>query len=209
MAVRALSRSGMMRRMHVSVAGMTDVGRARGHNEDFMLQDEELGLFVVCDGMGGHAAGDVASRTAAEAIRDYVQQRRTLLGAFDGSEQSTIAVRNLLREAIEHASRAVFELASQEQGRHGMGTTCISMLTLGGKGVMGHVGDSRLYCHRDGVVYQLSEDHTYLNDAVKSGMMTLEQASESPYAHMITRGVGVQESVTVDTFVFDVLPGDT
>lgn len=195
--------------MQISAFGKSDVGRVRDHNEDFLLIDNELGLYVVCDGMGGHAAGEVASKMAATAVRDFLRANKKTLDAFDGSEDSCQHAAALLREAIETASSSVYSLASSDRGKHGMGTTCVSMLIRGGKGIMGHVGDSRLYLHRDGQVYQLSEDHTYLNEAVRQGVMTREQAEQSPHSNVITRAVGTQASVTVDSLLIDVLPGDT
>ena len=195
--------------MHLTAAGKTDVGKSRNHNEDFLLFEPELGLYVVCDGMGGHAAGEVASKTAAETIRGYLIQHKDKIDGFDGSDGQINDIAQIFRRAVESASQAVFDLASQGHGRHGMGTTCTAMLAVGGKGIMAHVGDSRLYMLRDKVLYQLSEDHTYLAEAVKHGMMTAEQAAQSPYSHMITRGVGVQSSVYVDLFVFDVVANDT
>lgn len=195
--------------MQISAFGKSDVGRVRDHNEDFLLIDAELGLYVVCDGMGGHAAGEVASKMAATAVRDFLRAHKATLDAFDGSEDACQHAAALLREAIESASASVYKLASSDRGKHGMGTTCVSMLIRGGKGIMGHVGDSRLYLHRDGQVYQLSEDHTYLNEAVRQGVMTREQAEQSPHSNVITRAVGTQASVTVDSLLIDVLPGDT
>lgn len=195
--------------MQITAFGKSDVGRVRDHNEDFLLIDPELGLFVVCDGMGGHAAGEVASKMAAGAVREHLLKHKATLDAFNGSEEACQHAAALLREAIEKASNTVFALASSDRGKHGMGTTCVSMLIRGGKGIMGHVGDSRLYLHRDGQVYQLSEDHTYLNEAVRQGVMTPEQAAQSPHSNVITRAVGTQASVSVDSLLIDVLPGDT
>jgi len=195
--------------MHFASAGKTDVGRARGHNEDFKLEAPDLGLFVVCDGMGGHAAGEVASKAAAETVQRYVSDHRQVIDGFDGSEPAVQNCRRILREAIEVASSTIFEMGKTGDGKHGMGTTCVALLLVGGKAIMGHVGDSRLYLQRDGQLWQLTEDHTYLNDAVKHGWMTPEQAAVSQYAHMVTRGVGVQASVAVDTMVWDTVAGDT
>ncbi|MCA9688850.1 MAG: cyclic nucleotide-binding domain-containing protein [Nannocystaceae bacterium] len=195
--------------MEISGVGSTNVGRKRSDNEDRVLVEDKLGLFVVCDGMGGHAAGEVAADETVKVIRQHVVAHRELLERFDGSESDCDRVRALLREAIAVASREVYSMARSQRGKHGMGTTCTTLLVAQGKGIMAHVGDSRLYLMREGRLYQLSEDHTYLREAVKSGMMTEEQARKSPYANVVTRGVGVQESVYSDTLVFDVLAGDT
>lgn len=195
--------------MYIHGYGETDVGRSRTHNEDYILVEPDLGLFLVCDGMGGHAAGEVASETAAKAIHRHVASQSHVLNGFDGSAAACEAVETLLRTAIQAASAEVFDLARGGQGRHGMGTTCISLIVVGGKGFMGHVGDSRMYMVRENRVWQLSQDHTFFNDAVRNGMMSYEEARSSPWANMITRGVGIQRSVTVDTLVFDIVENDT
>jgi serine/threonine protein phosphatase PrpC/CRP-like cAMP-binding protein len=195
--------------MQIHGYGDTNVGRSRTHNEDFILVEADLGLFVVCDGMGGHAAGEVASETAAKAIHRHVASQSHILNNFDGGQEACDAVEALLRTAIQNASAEVFDLARGGQGRHGMGTTCISLIVAGGKGFMGHVGDSRMYMIRGGRVWQLSQDHTFFNDAVRNGMMSYEEARASPWANMVTRGVGIQRSVAVDTLVFDIVENDT
>lgn len=195
--------------MHIHGYGDSDVGRSRTHNEDFILVEQDLGLFVVCDGMGGHAAGEVASETAARAIHRHIASHSHLLSGFDGSQEACDAVEATLRTAIQNASAEVFDLARSGHGRHGMGTTCIALIVAGGKGFMGHVGDSRMYLVREGRVWQLSQDHTFFNDAVRNGMMSYEEARASPWANMVTRGVGIQRSVAVDTLVFDIVENDT
>jgi serine/threonine protein phosphatase PrpC/CRP-like cAMP-binding protein len=195
--------------MYIHGYGESDVGRSRTHNEDYILVEPDLGLFLVCDGMGGHAAGEVASETAAKAIHRHVASQSHILNNFDGSASACDEVEALLRTAIQNASAEVFDLARGGQGRHGMGTTCISLIVVGGKGFMGHVGDSRMYMVRESRVWQLSQDHTFFNDAVRNGMMSYEEARTSPWANMITRGVGIQRSVGVDTLVFDIVENDT
>jgi serine/threonine protein phosphatase PrpC/CRP-like cAMP-binding protein len=195
--------------MHIHGYGESDVGRSRTHNEDFILVEPDLGLFVVCDGMGGHAAGEVASETAAKAVHRNVASQSHLLNNFDGSQEACDAIEAVLRTAVQAASAEVFDLARGGHGRHGMGTTCISLIVAGGKGFMGHVGDSRMYLVREGRVWQLSQDHTFFNDAVRNGMMSYEEARASPWANMVTRGVGIQRSVAVDTLVFDIVENDT
>ncbi|HJL14456.1 MAG TPA: cyclic nucleotide-binding domain-containing protein [Sandaracinaceae bacterium LLY-WYZ-13_1] len=195
--------------MQIVAHGTTDVGRARQLNEDHFLVDAELGLYLVCDGMGGHASGDVASRMAADTVRAYLHQRRDLLTAVARAEQSPDEAAALLRHGIQSASTRIHALGQQDSRQKGMGTTCTALLVLGGKGVMGHVGDSRLYMARGGQVYQLSEDHTFVQEAIRRGMLTPEQAENNPHQNLVTRAVGPSPSVLVDTLVFDVLPGDT
>jgi len=195
--------------MQVEAFGWSDVGRVREHNEDYLKIDPSIGLHIVCDGMGGHAAGEVASDTAANSIQRFLLERRSQLAEFDGSEKKGQEIANLLNEAVIYASKTVFDVAASDRGKHGMGTTCVVLLTLGDKGWMANVGDSRLYLARDRNLYQLSTDHNFMNEAVAQGLMTLEQAAESPHANVLTRAVGAQPSVCADMLVFDILAGDT
>lgn len=197
--------------MHIVATGKTDVGQKRDHNEDSLLLDPELGLYVVADGMGGHAAGEVASAYAVQTVQRVLLENKALIdssGANDGPElrEKLIA---LCETAVNTACSEIFTMAIEDHGKAGMGTTLVMMLVIGGKGLMAHVGDSRLYMVRAGQIHQLSEDHSYTAEMVKRGKMTREQARSSPYANVITRAVGIQKNVQVDTLLFDIIPGDT
>jgi len=187
----------------LQAVGLTDVGQTRSHNEDFFLSDPGRDLYVVCDGMGGHAAGEVASKTTAETIRECLEANP----AFPTATPEQI--QQMLTHAIEEANRRVFALGQGDSKRRGMGTTCTCVVIRGRKGVMAHVGDSRLYLERGGQIHQLSDDHTFVAEAVRHGIITPEQALESEHTNVVTRAVGPQPQVLVDTLVFDVLPGDT
>jgi serine/threonine protein phosphatase PrpC len=195
--------------MEIQAYGQSDVGCVRDHNEDFYRLDTSLGLYVVCDGMGGHAAGEVASETAATAIQRFFSERREQLERFDGSERAVEELTSLLNQAVIYASKTVYDVASGDKGKHGMGTTCVVLLTAGDKGFMANVGDSRLYLARDGQLYQLSTDHNFMNEAIAQGMLAPELAAQSPHAHVLTRAVGTQPTVCPDMLIFDLLPGDT
>lgn len=195
--------------MQIQAAGKTDVGKERELNEDNMLVDSALCLFVVCDGMGGHAAGEIASKTAAATVQKYVKEREATLVAIERGAEPLDAAVAILREAIETASQTIFDFGKTDRAKKGMGTTCTALLVLGGKGVLGHVGDSRCYLVRQGKLYQLSEDHTFLQEAIRYGMMTPQQAKESSHSNIITRAVGPMEKVIVDTLTFDIVTGDT
>jgi serine/threonine protein phosphatase PrpC/CRP-like cAMP-binding protein len=188
----------------------TDVGRMRDHNEDNFLVDKSLNLFVVADGMGGHAAGEVASAIAVNTMRDTVQQNKDLIEAY--KEGSQIAapqdVINLLEHAVQKACAEIYEKAQREKEKRGMGTTLSALLVINNRGFIAHVGDSRIYLLRGGRVVQLTEDHSLVNELIKRGKMTREEAETSNYKNAVTRAVGVYESVEVDTIDFDVLPGD-
>jgi len=188
----------------------TDVGKVRDHNEDNFLVDKNLSLFVVADGMGGHAAGEVASAIAVRQMRDVVKRNKDLVDAY--KEGSAIAsgrdVLSMLDHAVQKACSEIHELAEREPEKRGMGTTLSGLLIIGNRGFIAHVGDSRIYLLRGGRVVQLTEDHSLINELIKRGKLAASDAEKSPYKNAVTRAVGVYESVEVDTLDFEVLPGD-
>ncbi|MBL92170.1 MAG: protein phosphatase [Myxococcales bacterium] len=197
--------------MEINGVGLTDVGQKRDHNEDYFLIDPELGLYMVCDGMGGHAAGEVASEMAATTVKRYIEKNEKVLQEFRDNDnpQTRDKIAALVERAVQRACREVYKAAQADKSKSGMGTTLEMLLVVGDKGVMGHVGDSRLYLTRNGQLHQLSEDHSYVTEMIKRGKMTREEARASPFGNVITRAVGIQESVQVDSLIMDILPGDT
>jgi PPM family protein phosphatase len=190
--------------------GKTDVGRKRQHNEDAMLIDAPAGLYMVADGMGGHAAGEVASARVVEVVRQHLVAHKSVLKnlAKDGNQSSHAAAANLVEAAIQRACADIYRMATTDSTKRGMGTTFVCLAVSGNKGVVGHVGDSRVYLVRNGQCHRLTEDHTLIAAQLKAGTITREQAQTSQYRNVITRAVGIQESVQVDTLVVDCLPGD-
>jgi protein phosphatase len=190
--------------------GVTDVGRVRKHNEDSYLVDDNLGLYVVADGMGGHAGGEVASAEAIDQIFSMVKRgMETIISLRSNpSEENRAAVRRLIEAAIQAATYMVFGIAEQDPARKGMGTTISTLLYVGPIAVIGQVGDSRAYLIRGGVPVQITEDHTLVNLQIKAGHITAEQAKTVPYQNLITRAVGVKDYVEVDTFDLDCQRGD-
>src|SRR5262249_20572155 len=195
----------------------TDVGRQRDHNEDNFLIDKKLRLFIVADGMGGHAAGEVASSLAVHELRDSLHQNRDLIERFDRGDPSVAAMEILqvLEHAVQHACSVIHKRAQAEPEKRGMGTTCSLLITAGPpggmRGFIAHVGDSRIYLVRQGQSHQLTEDHSLVNELVRRGRLKREDIDSSPYKqykNAVTRAVGVYESVEVETFDLDVLPGD-
>jgi PPM family protein phosphatase len=198
--------------MDVKTVARSNVGRVRKNNEDSFLADEALGLYIVCDGMGGHAAGEVASRLACEVIQREVGAGQKVRDKFlqTGKPSDAKAVRKMVEAAIATACKEIYKRASRDPETAGMGTTCTVMVLAGhDKGVLGHVGDSRLFVCRGGKLHQLSEDHTYVNELLKRGAITKDQAKNHPQGNVLSRALGVQPSVTVDTMIFDIDPGDT
>src|SRR5687767_6624958 len=203
--------------MELTFAAATDVGRQRNHNEDNFLIDKKLQLFIVADGMGGHAAGEVASSITVHQVRDAVYANRDLVDRFRSGDPAVQAVELLqvLEHAIQDACGTVYNRAQTEQEKRGMGTTASVLLIAGepGKlrGFIAHVGDSRIYLTRQGQCHQLTEDHSLMNELVRRGKIRREEFESSPYKQFknaVTRAVGVYASVEVDTFDFDILPGD-
>ncbi len=192
----------------------TDVGRVRDHNEDNFLVDKKLGLFIVCDGMGGHAAGEVASAIAVRTVHAELQRETELLddfvrGATGAAKVTPREVVALLDHAVQQACGAIHAEADADAAKRGMGTTLSALLVLGSRGFVAHVGDSRIYLLRGSQVHQVTEDHTVINELVKRGKLTREQIEKIVGKNAITRAVGVYERVEVDTLAIEVLPGDT
>ncbi len=195
--------------MIIRAAGTTDYGCERHLNEDYFISRPDVGLYLVCDGMGGKDAGDLAASTAASSVERFIFENRKVFQLTESWASSREAVVALVRTAVEIASAEVFKLAT-EKGRVGMGTTLTLLLVCGNKGVMGHVGDSRLYLSRGDELFQLSEDHNFLSEMKKkSPLPQNEKVLNSPYAKALTRAVGIQNSVKCDVLVFDILPDDT
>lgn len=186
----------------------TDIGRVKDANEDRFLVDKRLRLYVVADGMGGHAAGEVASETAVTEIRKYVQQNEQMLEAFIRTNEGREDILEMLEQAVRHAGRAIFEIAQAEPEKRGMGTTVSLLLLTPTRGFIAHVGDSRVYLVRDGEVFQLTEDHSLINELIKRGKLRPEDAATAPYKNAVTRAVGVYADVDVDTLDFEIAQND-
>jgi serine/threonine protein phosphatase PrpC len=189
---------------------VTDVGRKRKNNEDAFLRDEQLNLYVVADGMGGYDAGEVASAEAVESIYVMIRRNSAQIDAFiaNPTRESARQLKRLLESAVQSACYMIFAMAEMQPERQGMGTTLSALLLAGNFGATAQVGDSRVYCVRDGAAIQLTEDHTLVNWQVREGIITPEQALTSPHRNVITRAVGNKDFVQVDTQIFQIRPGD-
>jgi protein phosphatase len=198
-------------RLKAVSAGLTDVGRKRNHNEDSYLVDEELQLYVVADGMGGHAGGGTASRIAVETIDKEMRGARAAADNPFTSPETTLQDSSLpeyLRNAVEKACFEIFRQAQEDPRLAGMGTTVISLCVRGEHALFAHVGDSRAYLIRGDLIQQVSEDHSLVNEQIKAGMITPEEARHSRYKNIITRSVGFEEEVQVDVMGLVTRPGD-
>jgi len=191
----------------------TDVGKVRTHNEDNFLVDKKLALFIVADGMGGHAAGEIASAIAVRTVHEEVRREKELLddyasGATGASKVTRKDVVALIEHAVQRACSKIHAEALADPNKRGMGTTLSALLAVGDQGFIAHVGDSRIYLLRGGQVQQVTEDHTVLNELIKRGKLTREQIDKVQQKNAITRAVGVYERVEVDTLVLDLIHGD-
>ena len=199
--------------MQLDFWASTDVGKKRSHNEDNFLVDKKLHIFVVADGMGGHAAGEVASSLCVRQVRDAIAKNQDLINQCRDHDTpaSRSQILHLLEHSVQDACSTIYNKAQKEQEKRGMGTTCTLLLVVGNRGFMAHVGDSRIYLYRQGKIHQMSDDHSLINELVKRGKLKMEEIDKSPYRdykNAVTRAVGVYESVEVDTLDFDILPGD-
>jgi serine/threonine protein phosphatase PrpC len=191
----------------------TDVGKVRDHNEDNFLVDKKLALFIVADGMGGHAAGEVASAIAVRTVHEEIKRETELIddyvsGATGASKVTPKDVVALVDNAVQRACSKVHEEALSDAAKRGMGTTLSVLLVVGNQGFIAHVGDSRIYLARDGRIQQVTEDHTVYNELIKRGKLTREQIEKVQQKNAITRAVGVYERVEVDTLVIELTAGD-
>ena len=191
--------------------GLTDVGRVRKHNEDSYLNDDELGLYVVADGLGGHAAGEVASEEAVYQVRAWVRRERARFEALIENPYDTElhgGAEQMIRSAIMSATYLIHSMAEFDDSKAGMGTTLSVLLLMGRVAVVGQVGDSRIYLTRDDQIAQITDDHTLIAAQIREGMITEEEARFAPHRNVITRAVGSHEYVEVDTRVVETVPGD-
>ncbi|MFQ5924223.1 MAG: Stp1/IreP family PP2C-type Ser/Thr phosphatase [Anaerolineales bacterium] len=186
--------------MKVSFGAKSDVGLKRERNEDAMAADPELGLFVVCDGMGGRNAGDEASRMATEIIQEHVQDGcdDAKLPMIGESNPKFSTQTNRLASAIRLANQVVVGASSRDPNNAGMGTTVVCAMFTGESLSIAHVGDSRLYLIREGAIRALTADHSLVAEQVRRGMLTEEQAERSAQKHIITRALGIEQRVDVD-----------
>jgi serine/threonine protein phosphatase PrpC len=171
-----------------------------GNEDNFSAEaDEQRGLFIVADGMGGHAAGEVASEMAVQIVQRELTELRDL---------ESNGVEKRVTEALKTANRAIHERTIIEVDKQGMGTTVSVLIISGRRYLIGQVGDSRVYLLRDGALSQLTKDHSYVQEQVDAGFLTPEQARYHPYSNVITRCVGASPDVEPDVYRGEVRPGD-
>lgn len=200
-------RYSVLRQLQLESFGLTDVGRAREHNEDCFAIHPHLGLFMVTDGMGGHAGGEVASRMAIDNVRAMFEDPDTTWprGSAPPCRFPGAAV---LEAGIQLANARIFAASARQPALRKMGTTFVGALAWGDRMVIAHVGDSRCYRLRGRRVDLLTEDHSVVNEHIRAGILKPENAHLSPFRNAITRSVGTHAEVEVDMRVETTLPGD-
>lgn len=193
--------------MQVIAQAHTDIGRKKRSNEDTFLIDPKSKLYIVADGMGGHAAGEIASATAVESTQKVIREGLSEM-TLDESEESRQKLLSLLEKAVRKSGRDIHAEAERDISKRGMGTTVSLLLLTPTRGYIAHVGDSRVYLIRQSEVFQLTEDHSLIRELIRSKKITLEEAETSPYRNALTRAVGVYADVEVDLLDFEVADGD-
>lgn len=184
--------------MKIRGIGTSDKGRRRPSNEDSFLADQDQGLFVVADGMGGHAAGEVASRLAVETVERTLRQE----GATDEDARESI------RRAVRKANEAIVEQTQLRPDLQGMGTTLVMALVENATAWIGHVGDSRAYRIRGDSIELLTRDHSWVSEQMRLGHLSAEEASRHPWRHVITRALGSRDDVEAEVWAEPLHSGD-
>jgi serine/threonine protein phosphatase PrpC len=196
--------------MKILYEALTDVGRKRKGNEDSLYVNAEQNLFVVADGMGGHAAGEVASRVAVDSINEFVcltSGDEEITWPF-GLDETISYDGNRLKTAIRYANRKVLEATKERADYEGMATTVVAVLVDGTEANLAHVGDSRVYLVRGETIEQLTSDHSWVNEQVHSGVISADQARSHPLRNVVTRALGGKPDLQVDMTVHKLEGGD-
>src|ERR1700682_1379382 len=195
--------------MQVKAHGLTHVGRQRQHNEDTYLVADEAHLYLVADGMGGHAAGEIASRIAVDAISEFILHHKEDDGTWPtATDEHLKRSTNRLMAALNLANARVLEAMKKDARLRGMGTTVVACLAEEDTMSVAHVGDPRAYLVRDGALSRLTNDHSWVFEQVQAGMLTPEEAEKHPLRNVITRALGGALQVTPDASEVVSRPGD-
>ena len=201
----------MADQVRIEVAGETNVGRKRNHNEDNFALMPEYGLYIVADGMGGHASGEVASKMSIDALQEFLGETaddpdRTWPYKMDRSKGYE---ENRLITGVKLANLRIYEAAQRDGKKRGMGTTFVSLYAADDGIYVAHVGDSRCYRFRQGKLEAMTEDHSLLNDYIKMKRLTQEEIENFPHKNVIVRALGMKDTVKVDTRYDQPMIGDT
>jgi protein phosphatase len=194
--------------MKIYSAGLSDIGRKRTNNEDSFHADDQVGLYIVADGMGGHRAGEVASSTVISSVKDYMEAFHTSLAARERNDDNMSPAATAVCHSIELANRVVYQL-SQDQGSYkGMGSTAAVAYLCDDRLVTANVGDSRIYLIREDSMEQLTKDHTLLAEHMRKNPNWDPNTASIPMKHILVRAVGIHETVEADVYEMQPIPGD-
>ncbi len=191
--------------IQVIIAGSTDTGLRRSHNQDFIGFNQELGIAVLADGMGGHQAGEIAAQLAVESVLGTLQGLgdRETVGAITSSQ-----LLHIVSNTISDSNSKIFEASEANEEHKGMGTTVVAAVVKGAHVYAGHVGDSRLYLYRDQVLRRITKDHSLAQDLIDKGFYTEAEARSANVSHVVTRALGTRADVEVDTIKAELEFGD-
>ena len=193
----------------LNIAGRSDPGRVRSHNEDFIGNDPEIGLVILADGMGGYKGGEIASEMAVNTVLEDLKSVIPALNPGEIDEQTGYSRESLAaRQSIIKANEAIHTIAQKQPQYHGMGTTVVLGIFYDNHITIAHVGDSRMYRFREDRLEQVTVDHTLLQELIDRGFYSPEEARESLNKNLVTRALGIEDSVAVDIHEDLVLPGD-
>ncbi len=182
--------------MKIAGYALTDIGLKRKINQDAYLKDDELQLYVVADGMGGHRGGEVASKLAVDVIRKFCDENRSM------------HPREKLDRAVNLSCKEIYDQSKKNSELSGMGTTIVALLFFEGVAYVAQVGDSRAYLMNSGGIWQVTEDHSLVNEEIRAGRLAVGQESTYQFRNVITRSVGYEDRVNVDIYRRQSQPGD-
>jgi len=192
----------------ISAKGISDVGRVRPTNQDAFLVDDKNNRYIVADGMGGHAGGEIASKLCIEHVINYLEEHTITLEQKIKNGKLEKFMSEILSNSINNASSKIYEYALEEPALRGMGTTATVLVVIDNTAFCAHVGDSRMYLNRSGFLYQLTFDHSLVHEQVRAGLLSPEEAELHHLKNVITRSVGYQEEEDVDTFALELEKDD-
>ena len=186
--------------MKILAFGKSDIGKKRTTNQDSILMNDKIGLYAVADGMGGHKGGETASAMALDVINSAIEKIN--------EKKSTTHIIPFIKEAVSLASMKIYERSLMDESLRGMGTTLVSVYFYDKSAYISQVGDSRVYLYKDDELWKVTEDHSLINEQIRSGAITKKEAEKLNYKNVITRSVGFEEIVNVDVYIREVEKGD-
>ena len=192
----------------IQVVRLTDIGKMRDRNEDAVASDLSIGLLVLADGMGGYRAGEVASEMAVLLVAAEITQAMQDNAQAWLDKSALLPESHMLKNAVEQANAAIYQVSQDEPQCAGMGTTLVAGVFTNNKLVVGHIGDSRMYRLRGGALMQLTEDHSLVQEQINAGLITQEQAKTSSHKNLVTRALGIEPEVELELQELDVEVGD-